>query len=1111
MKQPTPADFSPKAFLKARRPEQFSDTKNTERTEVDRSLLEYHLATITTRSQEVPFQRFVKRLCERTVCPNLLPQTGPTGGGDSKVDSETYPVAEELSLTWYVGVGSDAHDERWAFAVSAKANWKPKLQDDVAKAVETGRGYKKVFFVTNQAISDKTRAKEEDALRAKHGVDVRLFDRNWILDRLFSDRLTDLAVEELGVTAISRDETRKGPADAKREIQLEEVEKRLNEAVASGQVGFHLAELAIEAAELARSIERPRMEVVGRLQRAEKLAERYGTDRQRVEAAYQTAWTFYWWFEDYGAFAEQYPKVQALARDSSNAYDLEQLSNLWQLLNTMSTRGHQLSAETNLQACTATLTASLERLSGDRHRPSTALYAETLLSQIRVFSALLAGRDPSPEFRQVRELVRRSRGLIGIPLEPLVRVVTDLGSVICNSEDFDRLFEAVVEASASAKGEIRGAQLLVTRGEQLLLNGRPAEAIAIIGRAFADLFKYESRHDAVHALYLCACAYADIGLLWAARGTLLTAASIATNDFWQYSEVTPYQAACYRRLKWIELQLGRIPHVVTWHQLDAAVRSQLAVRGIYQQKPDDDVAFELALGHLLIRTDFSDLREIERLPSVLDDMGLEIAADALLYALGHEDRLAIVAPKLGMQDARSLAIHWRNLEADASTAQRPEFGFRRTVMLVSRVLGCRITVTCENEDHCVEVAEAILATLEGFIATSTLKRAMAFEPEATIDVRTTEFAQEPLAVSVTTRNGRPHLDVRYRGGAPEGPNGVRALRDAIFDVAVRLLSRCVKFRDAKRDLEALFRDERVADRAIGFASGLGTQENILGRAPRPTATAWQHSEVAPFPLQRSEPWDTGESKPRLHATPNHESPPDLETAFNASHASISTVSPIRLQLWDRAGWNGVAFISGPGYGAPAMALIFTEADAPLEIFRHWKEEDSRSELRLRISVVRAIDKSNPHAYTIIIGADPDAVLPGTRFITMVNRMCRMEPKSSANLDLFLQEHEKYGSYTITAAYKPKGSPPDAPIQFSSNSIQMKRVTIIEAWKVGPNDIERMAISDDCDPVIPEGVADAPVLEVLRQNRERQRAAPSMTATPKRGKRNAKNRRMSRRK
>src|SRR5581483_6480405 len=134
----------------------------------------------------------------------------------------------------------------------------------------------------------------------------------------------------------------------------------------------------------------------------------------------------------------------------------------------------------------------------------------------------------------------------------------------------------------------------------------------------------------------CSCAYDEIGLPWAARGTLLSAASIATNELWQYGEVTPYQAACYRRLKWIELRLGRLPHVLAWHELDMTIRHELANRGYDREALfSDEIAFSALLGRLLLRTDFFDLKALEKLPDVLDRLGLDQAADVLLFALGH--------------------------------------------------------------------------------------------------------------------------------------------------------------------------------------------------------------------------------------------------------------------------------------------------------------------------------------------------------------------------------------------------------------------------------------------------------------------------------------------
>jgi hypothetical protein len=232
--------ISPKSFLKARRPERFSDTVIEDTTEIDRSLLEYHLSSLTSRKQETDFERFALRLCEREICPNLLPQTGPTGGGDSKVDSETYPVADTLALVWYIGLGREAAQERWAFAFSAKADWLAKLKSDVSKIAETNRGYTKAFFVTNQAVPDRKRSEVEDALRTEYQIDIRVLDRTSILDRVFQGRHEELAISELGVTALSRREVKKGPHDVQREAKLEEIENQISLPYTFCEVDTHV-------------------------------------------------------------------------------------------------------------------------------------------------------------------------------------------------------------------------------------------------------------------------------------------------------------------------------------------------------------------------------------------------------------------------------------------------------------------------------------------------------------------------------------------------------------------------------------------------------------------------------------------------------------------------------------------------------------------------------------------------------------------------------------------------------------------------------------------------------------------------------------------------------
>ena len=93
----------PSQFMRRLRPEYYSDTRDRTDYQLDASLLGYHLETLTSRNETHAFEIFCRKLCERTICPNLRPQTGPDGGGDSKADTETTPVADEISDLYYEG------------------------------------------------------------------------------------------------------------------------------------------------------------------------------------------------------------------------------------------------------------------------------------------------------------------------------------------------------------------------------------------------------------------------------------------------------------------------------------------------------------------------------------------------------------------------------------------------------------------------------------------------------------------------------------------------------------------------------------------------------------------------------------------------------------------------------------------------------------------------------------------------------------------------------------------------------------------------------------------------------------------------------------------------
>jgi hypothetical protein len=217
--------LSPSEFMRSQHPDLFSDSNFVSSISIPQEVFEYHLETLTNRKQEIEFEHFCRRLAEKELCPNLIPQTGPTGGGDSQVDSETYPVADQIALRWYEGIGREASNERWAFAFSAKKAWWSKVNSDIEKIVNTNRGYQLAFFITNQFIRDKTRVEVEDNLKRKFGIQVRIMDRSWIVKCVFEHDRLFLAAETLKIPGYNQAEAKQiGPKDMSRQAELRVLE-----------------------------------------------------------------------------------------------------------------------------------------------------------------------------------------------------------------------------------------------------------------------------------------------------------------------------------------------------------------------------------------------------------------------------------------------------------------------------------------------------------------------------------------------------------------------------------------------------------------------------------------------------------------------------------------------------------------------------------------------------------------------------------------------------------------------------------------------------------------------------------------------------------------------
>lgn len=904
------SSFSPSDFMRARRPEIFSDSHTVIESRLTRELLEYHLDTLTSRKQETEFEYFAKRLAEKEICPNLIPQTGPTGGGDSKTDTETYPVSDAIAERWYQGIGREASSERWAFAFSAKKEWRPKVQGDVKKIVATNRDYKRIIFITNQFVRDKVRAEIEDELTRLYSIPVRIHDRSWIIDKVFTNDRQALTIESLHLTGFDNETNKKGPRDLNRETELRELDAEIADTARYQGVEYQLAEDCLRSAELARGLELPRVEV-----------------------------------------------------DESGC-------------------------------------------------------------------------------------------------------------------------------------------ALLTRAYQKFDAGKYYDAIRFYGRAQNKLIKHEYRNQLVAALIGCGLAYEAVGLLWAARTCVLAGTSQLFGEFLEDGTLPTRALSSVQKLTWIELQLGRIPCVLSFMELADILAGHLQLeekrrKSFETQRETQDKVF----GILLLSAPLEDLFKLAFLPQTLERRQLPYSHMALLYALGYETFLrdeGWIPQKESTESVREFFEQWINQPAKDDLPEQPILlSGVSTTELRSCILGCDILIDTACDLGSIQLAETILGALEALLATSAGQmELMPYRQELRLNIMPlSDGTIADPSFQIKEQEGVPVIEIRHPPlFSPTTVEARTKQKDWILELILFVLPQFVIVLELQY-IEQLAKEESAFSRSLNFSEVSVSTSNVLGNTPKLLLNDWEKEpRTCEFPPLRTEPWfahlpKTADDKDSasVWSKLGEGSPPPklLHDMRTAKHGEHNVASLIDIPLWDRAKWRATAFMSTLNDRTPpVLGIGFQDEAAGKTIFQALRKRlgniDATEELR--ISIITGIDRSNPFAYAVVIGSNPKANDFKKGFLTMVSRINRMEARDPQNLTRFLESYHRAGKYLIVpAAFSNPQNPPQFFVEFAIGKTELH---VLPAWLIGENDPDSCVLSADDDPIIPEGETDPPVRRALDRVRSR---------------------------
>lgn len=165
-------------------------------------------------------------------------------------------------------------------------------------------------------------------------------------------------------------------------------------------------------------------------------------------------------------------------------------------------------------------------------------------------------------------------------------------------------------------------------------------------------------------------------------------------------------------------------------------------------------------------------------------------------------------------------------------------------------------------------------------------------------------------------------------------------------------------------------------------------------------------------------------RPPLGKVPEHEIPTTPLAPKERKSMFFSSI--IDVDLWDKAKWKAMVFMSDPSLqNPPIVGFVFENNKAGNDIFSALKKQfgdvDHKEEIRL--SFIEEISKSSPQDYKVHIGTDRSVILDKIKdaglkadesLFMSLTRIHEMNPsKESKNLGVFKHSFAYFKKYYIT--------------------------------------------------------------------------------------------------
>ena len=1056
-------ELSPYEYYRRLRPEYFSDTRVVYKATLKEEQFQYIMDRLSNDMKQDLFENLTKSLVLRFITPNIIPQTGPTGGGDGKTDLETHPVADDISDRWYIGDGGCRGSEKWAFAISCKEDWKVKVKEDVKNIVKTGRGFTKVFFFSNRLIKSKDSKECEDALTQKYKIPVQIIGQNWYVDKVFRQGCLDIAVKELNLSSeYCENITEIGPRDKIRKERLDEVEDEILTRQSETLLDTELVDLALEAAVISRSLELSPSTTRGRFKRAKNLANRYGTKQQIYKVIYQTGWTEYYWFENPDATYDCYVELKMMLNDEINVVRIEKILTLYTLLETAA-HLNLFKTDIDIESESKYIDSMHNYLKTDGKHRASYLYMHIQWLEMKMLRNYDDNDMIDDIIEDLSKSLKEAEHYIDIPLECNEDELELIGHKIKENERFEGLIDEFADILSKRQLEIKAAEIQYRRGEQNLEAGNHVQAIRHLGQCVSMFGKEQTMSEYVRACGLLGMAYIEQDLIYAGKAMLMRTASLLLHQVETQGAADHLLITVLNEICKMELSSGQIIDYFNYYHLREVFSN------LNPDFQDDSLLHAIAeeqncLSIRLIACDVSK-PVYGKLPDILRRLGMVLPLDFLFYKLGYHDKESDEFRQIVNDDPLFLTEVRKKINEDF-------FLFENSIAedasnIETLVNGCRITASSKSNEVVHTCAEAILAYIESLCSTMGFKDFSFATSHIHFDVVEVDVGKTEIVI------GQDSSHYIFNVNTKDVDD--QKLWEALCMFPGFLFSQNAMTKDLLRLFEDKQNNERLMNRLSVLMTYLSDFKNVTICQYKPNVKAWQEDNDMEYLNQGAD---------------------DISVPFEerkGKQASCTISSIIDYPLWDKAKWKGCGFYMDLQLmEIPILLFCYKDIKAGIKIFEGWAELYKQNKLNIRITIVMHVSKKHPAWYRVQVGQDIMTLLnegkwnDKVRHVMQSARIHTMQPNTTENIDRFRFFYESKKSCGISAVAMNENN--EMAINDKDKRygmiIPVKNVVFREAWEIGVGDMDSPAILPDDDPIIPvEHLNDAPVLELLKKERD----------------------------